>query len=91
MRRAGEVVRAAQGLAILRVDEDDAPDPASVDRDHPRLGDLPGIGTGVVDSSLTQVGRVVDVFGPVARPYLAVKPSHRDPASMLGDRLYVDD
>jgi RNA-binding protein len=91
MRRAGEVVRAAQGLAILRVAAEDAPDPERVDRDHPDLGAVPGIGTGVVDSSLTEVGSVVDVFGPVGRPYLAVKPGHRDPASLLGERLYVDD
>lgn len=91
MRRAGEVVRAAQGLAILRVAEEDAPDPTGVDRDHPDLGPIPGIGTDVVDSSLTEVGRVVDVFGPVQRPFLAVKPGHRDPASLLGERLYVDE
>ncbi|WP_247000563.1 H/ACA ribonucleoprotein complex subunit GAR1 [Halosolutus gelatinilyticus] len=60
MRRVGQVVRTAQGLAILRADDgEDASDE---------------IGTMVLDESLDGVGRVVDVFGPVDRPYLAVTP-----------------
>lgn len=89
MRRAGEVVRTAQGLAILRVPEDVGPDPEGVDRDSPALDGIVGIGTEVVDDSLSTVGRVVDVFGPVARPYLAVSPDRGDPAGLIGDRLYV--
>ena len=60
MRRVGEVVRTAQRLAVVRV-------PA--DADEP-----PSIGSRVVDESLDDVGRVVDVFGPVERPYAAVTP-----------------
>jgi RNA-binding protein len=59
MRRAGEVQRVAQGVAVLRCDDDDHPD----------------IGTAVVDADLEDVGRVVDVFGPVERPFLAVTPA----------------
>ena len=74
MKRVGEVVRTAQGLAIVRAPEDD----------HP------GIGAVVLDEQLSEVGRVVDVFGPVSRPYLAVTPDDRSALpSMLGGKLYV--
>ena len=75
MRAVGEVVRTAQGLAVLRSDD----------------GDHPDIGTPVVDERLETVGRVVDVFGPVERPYLAVSPAD-DVAvpALLGDRLYAE-
>lgn len=77
MRRAGDVVGAAQGLAVLRVgagDEDSFPD----------------VGTEVVDESLSEVGRVVDVFGPVSRPFLAVSPNEGvDPAALIGAKLYA--
>lgn len=58
MRRVGDVVRTAQHLAVVRA--------ADADADHV------DIGTVVVDESLDELGRVVDVFGPVERPYLAV-------------------
>jgi len=58
MRRLGEVVRTAQGLAVVRCPDDDHPD----------------IGTTVLNEDLEGIGRVVDVFGPVDRPYLAVTP-----------------
>ncbi|WP_255190791.1 H/ACA ribonucleoprotein complex subunit GAR1 [Natronobeatus ordinarius] len=74
MYRVGQVVRVAQGLAILRAAGDD---PAS-------------IGTMVLDDSLAEVGRVVDVFGPVERPYLAVTPNDdvHLPA-LVGETLYA--
>jgi RNA-binding protein len=59
MKRVGEVVRTAQNLAVVR----------SPDDDHP------GFGTTVVDESLADLGTVVDVFGPVERPYVAVTPA----------------
>ncbi|CCQ37237.1 tRNA/rRNA pseudouridine synthase complex protein Gar1 [Natronomonas moolapensis 8.8.11] len=74
MRRVGEVVRTAQGLAILRCSDETHPD----------------IGTDVVDSELDDVGRVVDVFGPVERPYLAVSPSDGVALpTLLGEKLYA--
>lgn len=74
MERLGEVVRTAQGLLILRTPDDATPD----------------IGTTAVDESLDEVGRVVDVFGPVSRPYVAVSPDGDDPlATMLGEKLYA--
>ena len=75
MRAIGEVVRTAQGLAVLRSDDDDHPD----------------IGTPVVDERLETVGRVVDVFGPVERPYLAVSPADGVAVpALLGERLYAE-
>ena len=74
MRRVGEVDRIAQGVAIVRCSEATHPD----------------IGAMVVDERLDTVGRVVDVFGPVDRPYLAVTPSGAATLpSLLGKKLYT--
>ena len=74
MRRVGEVSRTAQGLAILR----------SPDESHP------DVGTVVVDSDLGTVGRVVDVFGPIERPYVAVSPDDGVTLpALLGEKLYA--
>ncbi|WP_254769508.1 H/ACA ribonucleoprotein complex subunit GAR1 [Salinilacihabitans rarus] len=74
MRRVGRVVRTAQGLAVLRAPDDDHAD----------------IGTMVLDDSLDEVGRVVDVFGPVDRPYLAVTPAEGvHLPSLVGSPLYA--
>ena len=74
MRRAGEVIGTAQGVAIVR-----CPD-----------GDHPGIGAQVIDDRLERVGRIVDVFGPVERPYLAVTPARgREIAPLVGRVVYV--
>ncbi|WP_222919020.1 Gar1/Naf1 family protein [Natrinema sp. SYSU A 869] len=85
MRRVGAVVRTAQGLAILRADEVDGDGPTTdieVHRDE--------IGTMVIDDDLETVGRVVDVFGPVSRPYLAVTPDDGvHLPSLVGSTLYT--
>ncbi|SEK56490.1 H/ACA ribonucleoprotein complex subunit GAR1 [Haloferax larsenii] len=73
MRRIGTVSRTAQGLAIVRLDDDDHPD----------------IGTMVVDESLSTVGRIVDVFGPVDRPYVAITADDDNPARLVGNKLYA--
>ncbi|WP_049980293.1 H/ACA ribonucleoprotein complex subunit GAR1 [Halolamina rubra] len=74
MERVGTVSRTAQGLAIVRC-------PGS---DHPRIGQT------VVDESLDTVGRVVDVFGPVSQPYVAVSPADRDGlTALVGQKLYA--
>lgn len=74
MRRAGTVVRLAQGVLVVRCDDRDSAD----------------IGETVVDENLDDVGRIVDVFGPVQRPYLAVSPNDDvHPPSVLGDTLYL--
>jgi len=51
---------------------------------------VPSLNDPVVDKKLTVVGVVKDVFGPVNRPYVAVKPRVRDPESYVGSLLYVD-
>jgi RNA-binding protein len=72
MHRVGTVERIAQGLAVARAADDDPPD----------------MGTEVVDESLEVVGRVVSVFGPVDRPYVAVTPE-ADPATLFDEVLYA--
>ncbi|MFC7097610.1 H/ACA ribonucleoprotein complex subunit GAR1 [Halobaculum marinum] len=75
MKRVGDVVRTAQGLAVVRVPE--GTEPARV-------------GSEVVDESLSTVGRVVDVFGPVEHPYVAVSPADRSQLTgLLGAKLYA--
>jgi len=74
MERAGDVVRTAQNVAVVRCESDDHPD----------------IGDSVVDQNLHVVGRVVDVFGPVERPYLSVTPaSGVHLPALVGETLYV--
>ncbi|SNZ05236.1 RNA-binding protein [Natronoarchaeum philippinense] len=74
MQRLGEVDRTAQGLAIVRLDDDE----------------IPPIGREVVDESLSTAGRIVDVFGPVETPYVAITPEDdRRLATLLGQKLYV--
>jgi RNA-binding protein len=76
MQRLGTVDRTAQGLAIARV---------SGDYD-------PAIGNMVIDESLETIGRVVDVFGPVETPYVAVTTDDDvNLATLLGEKLYVKD
>lgn len=74
MRRVGSVSRVVQGLAIVRCEDADPPE----------------IGREVLDEDLSTVGRIVDVFGPVERPYVAISvEGHRRPASILGSKLYT--
>ncbi|ADD07153.1 tRNA/rRNA pseudouridine synthase complex protein Gar1 [Natrialba magadii ATCC 43099] len=81
MKRIGTVVRTAQGLAVLRADATDG-DADDAHRDE--------IGTIVLDDSLDEVGRVVDVFGPVDQPYLAVTPdSGVHLPALVGSTLYA--
>ncbi len=51
---------------------------------------VPSLNEPVVDKSLTLIGTVKDVFGPVKRPYVAVKPRVRNPEKYVGTLLYVD-
>ncbi|MFO7833790.1 MAG: Gar1/Naf1 family protein [Halohasta sp.] len=73
MRRIGTVDRTAQGLAIVGVESDDVPD----------------IGLMVVDESLSTVGRIVDVFGPVDGPYVAITPTGPSLTDLVGTKLYA--
>ncbi|WP_181684879.1 H/ACA ribonucleoprotein complex subunit GAR1 [Halorhabdus salina] len=74
MRRAGAVRGLAQGVAVLQCEDETYPD----------------IGTEVIDESLETVGRVVDVFGPAERPYLAVTIDDGvHPPRIVGETLYA--
>ena len=72
MRRLGEVVRVVGSVAVVRA-QDDSP---------PRIGET------AIDESLATVGRVVDVMGPVDRPFLVVS-TDEPPASLLNEQLYA--
>ena len=74
MKRVGDVVRVAQGLAVVRGPDDDHPDN----------------GRAVLTDDLNDAGRVVDVFGPVERPYVAVTPDDDVRlATLVGKPLYA--
>lgn len=73
MKRLGEVTQVAAGRLIVRC----------TDEEPPALGSM------AVDADLETVGRVVDVFGPVRRPYVTLSPSDDPDPTRLGQRLYV--
>lgn len=74
MKRIGEAVRVAQGLLVARSPDDGFPD----------------VGTAVVDEDLEEVGYVVEIFGPVDRPFCAITPGDAvNPAALLGSPLYA--
>lgn len=74
MQRIGTVDRTAQGLAVVSVDSDE----------------LPEIGLMVINESLSTVGRIVDVFGPVESPYVAITPtSGTSLTDLVGTKLYA--
>lgn len=73
MKRVGTVVRMAQGMLIAR----------SPDETIPEVGDR------LVDEALDSVGRVVDVIGPVARPFIVIDPEEPEVASLLNQRIYA--
>jgi rRNA processing protein Gar1 len=79
MRRIGTVVRTPGGLAVVRLDEE-----------HPEESALPAVGTDLVDEHLDAVGEVLEVVGPVARPYVVVSPAaDRTGASFVGTTCYA--
>ncbi|MFC3959891.1 H/ACA ribonucleoprotein complex subunit GAR1 [Halovivax cerinus] len=48
------------------------------------------LGAMILDDSLTEVGRVVDVFGPVTEPFAAISPSDDvHPPRLVGEHVYV--
>lgn len=73
MKRVGTVVGVAQGVAVVRAKDADVPD----------------FGTSVIDEDLETVGELVDIFGPVDRPYVAIAPDRDDPVQLVGDVLYA--
>jgi RNA-binding protein len=49
----------------------------------------PRIGDKVVDERMQSVGTVFDVFGPVASPYVSVRPNVQDPDRLVDCSLYA--
>lgn len=55
-----------------------------------RTDDPPDVGTDLVDAHLGAIGQVVDVFGPVDRPFVAVAPADGwDATDLLDVTCYV--
>ncbi len=74
MDRVGTVTKFSQGLLVVRSD--------SVA--------YPSLGTAVIDEQLEEVGTIVDVIGPVDRPFVIVSPldkSNMEP--LLNQRIYT--
>ena len=53
-----------------------------------KVENLPRIGDRVVDEQFKPVGRVFDIFGPVAAPYAAVKPQGKEPRYWINRILF---
>lgn len=51
----------------------------------------PGIGSDVFNQQKQKVGRIINIIGPVSRPYLLVRPARsRDTQlQIIGEKLYI--
>lgn len=75
MRRVGEIIDVVNGRYVIRTSDDAVPE----------------FGSQLIDQELDRIGHVVDVFGPVERPYLTVATDKSDPAvDRIGERVYTD-
>ena len=58
-----------------------------------RAGEPLEPGNAVYDGERRRIGSVLDIFGPVDSPYLAIKPAqsmtHEDLAALVGKELYI--
>ena len=50
---------------------------------------LAGLGMRVADDKLREIGRVVDLFGPVDKPYVSVKSNVKDSGKYVGQIIYT--
>ena len=54
---------------------------------------FPKIDSSVLTKRMKKIGKVHDVFGPVASPYVSVKPSKKigpdDLKKLLGEKVYI--
>ena len=75
MRRLGKVLHISKrGSIILRTDK------------------TPPVGSRsiVLDKKAQKVGEIIDVFGPVKEPYVAIRPKRDlDPSKLVGQMLYL--
>ncbi len=52
----------------------------------------PSIGSRIVNESNSLVGTVIDVFGPVDKPFVSIKPATSiEPSAILQQTLFVRD
>ena len=49
------------------------------------------VGSAILTQDLRNIGNVFDVFGPVASPYVSVRPAIREPAKYVGQLVYVEE
>lgn len=74
MRRLGRLDRIAKGRGVVEITEEEIPD----------------IGEYALAESLTTVGKIVDIIGPVDRPMAVIVPAENtELVPFLGERLYV--
>ena len=75
MRRLGKVLHISKrGSIILRTDKTPSVGSRSV----------------VLDKKAQEVGTIIDVFGPVKEPYVAVRPKRDfDTSKLVGQLLYL--
>lgn len=74
MKRLGTLERIGQGRGLVAVEGDEPP----------------SIGVTAVDETLTPIGTVVDIIGPVKEPWAVIDPEASiDLPAALGNRLYV--
>lgn len=51
----------------------------------------PQRGEQVLDRRKNVIGKVSKVFGPVRRPFTAVRPSKNPPLSLIGSEVYIEE
>jgi RNA-binding protein len=54
-----------------------------------KIENTPRIGETVIDENLKTVGKIFDMFGPVASPYATIKPTIRELEKLTNKMLYV--
>ena len=75
MRRLGKVLHISKrGSIILRTDKTPPVGSKSV----------------VLDKKAQEVGEIIDIFGPVKEPYVAIRPKRNfDPSKLVRHMLYL--
>lgn len=51
--------------------------------------DPPKIGCEIADENLAVIGKVFDIIGPVASPYIVIKSNVKNPITLLNKPLYL--
>lgn len=51
----------------------------------------PERGAQILDNKKAPIGRVTKVFGPVRRPFVAVRPSRKPTLSLIGSEVYLEE